>query len=503
MKTRSLLMGIDIGSTSVKCVAMTPEGEIAGSATGKYPMSSPHPGWVEQNPKHWWRAVVRAVRECLGRVEDGGRVSAVSFSGHMSALVLLDGRGEPVRPSMLVADTRCREETALLRGRFANEFKSLTGNVPIEAFVAPRLLWLKKHEPESLAKAAAMVFPKDYIRYRFTGRLATEPTDAGNTLLYDPANGEWAWELIRELGLDPGLFPPLCRTAEAIGTVSREAARLTGLTEGIPVVAGGADMACSQLGTGAIREGVMSVTLSTSAQIVVPLRSPPPSLAGLVTFHPSAVEGALYGMGTVFTGGLGVDWALRLLTGSGGGARKRSLERWTEEMKDLQPGSRGLLFLPFLVGSGTPHFDARDRASWLGLSIGQPKAQLLHSVMEGVSYNIRENVELFEKEGVPVRELRLGGGGSRNEVWCRMVGNVAGKAASMLENRDASALGAAILAGIGTGFYSSPDDAVHRAVSWKRRLEPEPSVHAAYDALYGRYLDVYRSINRYYRDCAD
>lgn len=501
METQPLLMGIDIGSTSVKCAAVTPEGKVAAAASGKYPLSSPHPGWVEQNPKHWWRAVVKAVRECTAQI-GSGRVCAVSFSGHMSALVLLDNKGEPVRPSMLVADTRCREQTGFLRERYMDVFKALTGNEPLEAFVAPRLLWLKQFEPESLEKAAVLVFPKDYVRYRFTRRLATEPTDAGNTLLFNPAAGDWEWSLIRELGLDPGLFPPICRSTETVGSVTREAARLTGLPEGIPVVAGGADMACSQLGTGATREGVMSVTLSTSAQIVVPLKAPIPSLAGAVTFHPSAVEGALYGMGTVYTGGLGVDWGLKLLSGGGssGSAERARLERWTEEMKKYPPGSRGLLFLPFLVGSGTPYFDARDRASWLGLSIGQDKPLLLHSVMEGISYNIRENMEMFEKAGVPVRELRLGGGGSRNPVWCRMVGNVAGKAVSMLENRDASALGAAMLAGIGAKCYSSPDEAVDRAVAWKSRLEPDESVHAVYDGIYDGYRDIYRSINRYYRE---
>ncbi|MBB6729604.1 xylulokinase [Cohnella zeiphila] len=498
MDIQPLLLGVDIGSTSVKCVAVEPDGTVAAAATGTYPIASPRPGWVEQRPEHWWRAAARAIRECVAGT-DASRIAAVSFSGNMSAMVLADRRGRPVRPSMLVADTRAARQAEWLKERYGEEIAAMTGNEPLAAFVAPRLLWLRENDPGALTESSRFAFPKDYIRFRLTGEWATEPTDAGNTLLFDPAKGDWAWKLIRELGIDPALFPPLCSSAEKIGRVTKEAAVRTGLPEGTPVVAGGADMACSQLGTGILAAGETAVTLSTSIQVVTPLREPIRNLAGF-TFHPSAVKGTFYAMGSVFTGGLGVDWGLRMLTGDSVSAApdRNKLERWTEAMKDIPPGSRGLLFLPFLVGSGSPSFDERDRASWLGLTLGQDKPLLLHSVLEGISYNIRDNLELLERAGIPVRELRIGGGGSRNPVWCRMVGNVAGKPASLIGNRDASALGAAMLAGIGTGCYASAEDAVAQAVRLTQRLEPEPDAAGRYDEMYPDYQEVCRSLNRYY-----
>jgi xylulokinase len=500
MQSEELLLGIDVGSTSVKCAAMTPNGQFRALASSSYRISSPHPGWVEQDPNDWWRAVVKAIRTCL-KVTDPRNIRAVSFSGHMSALVLLDDRGEPVRPSILVADTRSSKQTRFLREHYREAFVSLTGNEPLEAFVAPRLLWLKEHEPEVLAQAKIMVFPKDYIRYRMTGHLGTDPTDAGNTLLFNPRRMGWEWNFIQDIGLDTKLFPPIFRTAEIIGAISPEAARKTGLPEGIPVVTGGADIACSQLGSGAVAAGTMSVTLSTSAQIVVPLKEPLRELVGSVTFHPAAIEGTFYAMGTVFTGGLGVDWGYKLL--SGNSKMKPSdfdrLTEWTAAMEHIPPGSKGLLFLPFLVGSGSPYFDARDKASWLGLSLGQDKLLMLNSILEGITYNIRENIELFAKAGVDVHSLNVGGGGSQNPVWCRIVGDVTGKEVSMLRNRDASVAGAAMLAGIGVKCYSTIEEAVQRAVGIREKLSFSTDNHDTYNRIYNSYREVYQSLNRYYR----
>ncbi|THF73835.1 xylulokinase [Cohnella fermenti] len=498
---KTLLLGVDVGSTSVKCVAVSPDGAIAASSTGAYPLDSPNPGWVEQKAEHWWRAALGAIRHCVS-LAGGKNMAAISFSGHMSAMVLLDGRNRPVRPSMLVADNRSQPQVQWLKDRYGSAILESTGNIPVAAFVAPRLLWLKEHDPEALDAAQCFLFPKDYIRFRLTGRLETEPTDAGNTLLYDIAAQDWNYKLIRELKLNEEMFPPLRRTAEPVGRLSREASALTGLPEGIPIVAGGADMACSQLGTGAIKEGRIAVTLSTSIQVTVPLRRPTSKLAGAFTFHPSASEGAVYAMGSLFNGGLGVDWGMKLLMSSGAGraAKKTKLERWTKEMESESPGSGGLLFLPFLVGSGTPRFDSNDRGTWLGLSIGQSKPQLLHSVLEGITYSIRENMEWLALEGSTTQQLVVGGGGSRNPVWRRLIANICARSVAVLENRDASALGAAMLAGIGAGIYRSPEDAAAQAVRIAEEIEPDSGTIGEYDRLYAQYKEAYRALNQFYRD---
>jgi xylulokinase len=498
------LMGLDIGSSAVKCIVMTLDGKIKASAAYNYPIDSPHPGWVEQDPKQWWSAALQAIQTCVSLVAPE-EIQAVSFSGHMSAAVLLDESGVPVYPSILVADTRSSEQTRFLREHYMNEFVSLTGNEPLDAFVVSRLLWVQKHAPDALAKTKNIIFPKDYIRYRLTGHLGTEPTDAGNTLLYNRHTGKWHNGLIQELGLNPAQFPELCRSSDVVASISRQAASLTGLLQGTPVVAGGADMACSQLGSGAVKKGTMAVTLSTSAQVVMQVKEPLQGCSGQVTYHPSTLADSMYAMGTVFTGGLGVDWGYRLLTGKANmdSSDYNQLMVLSESMEHIPPGSNGLLFLPFLVGSGTPYFDSQDRASWLGLSLGQDKSLLLHSIMEGVGYNIRESMALFEQGGAQVDHIHIGGGGSKNPVWCRMIGDILGKDISMLANRDASAVGAAILAGVGSGSYSSVESGAEIAVGIRDTLYHSAERHQKYNGIYERYLNVYRSVNSYYQHYKD
>ncbi|WP_314000838.1 FGGY family carbohydrate kinase [uncultured Paenibacillus sp.] len=504
MRDKQLLMGIDIGSTAVKVIAMTAEGEVRASATGHYPTSSPRPGWVEQDPESWWSAAAEAIRACMAQTGPAA-IGAVSFSGHMSAPVLLDGGGKPVLPSILIADTRSFEETRYLRETYRDEFTALTGNVPVDAFTVSKLLWIKKHHPQALERAAALLFPKDFIRFKLTGHIGTDATDAGNSLLYSAAERRWAAVLIRKLGLAPELFPPVGESHHAVGKVGREAAGLTGLPEGTPVVMGAADMACSQLGTGAAQPGTLAVTLSTSAQVVLRVGSIAPEMAGRVTFHPSAIPHSLYAMGSVFTGGLGVDWGYRMLTGKTRleAADFDAIGELSERMDGLPLGSGGLLFLPFLMGSGTPYFDSSDRASWLGLSTGQDPALLLHSVMEGVAYNIRESMEVFESAGYSIQRVHLGGGGSRNSVWCRMIGDVLGKDMAVLANRDASAAGAAILAGVGSGVYETAEAAADAVVRTGAALEHSPVRHDAYNGIYRRYRKVYVALNEFYRETDD
>ncbi|MBW4084265.1 xylulokinase [Paenibacillus sp. S150] len=496
-----LLLGIDIGSTAVKVVAMTGQGSIRASASAFYMTSSPRPGWMEQDPEDWGRASFQAARKCLEQTGNA-EIVALSFSGHMSAPVMLDADGIPLLPGILIADTRSQEQTRFLRESYLERFVELTGNEPVDAFAVSKLLWIKAQHPGVLERTRCILFPKDYVRFLFTGERGTDPTDAGNSLLYNRVSGDWDQELIAELGLDPSVFPVLHASHAQVGRVSEAAERSTGIPAGTPVISGAADMACSQLGTGAVQKGTLAVTLSTSAQVVMSVPGISKAMAGRVTFHPSAMLNSTYAMGSVFTGGLGVDWGYRLLTGKGSmkAADYEELAGWSAQMEQIPPGSNGLLFLPFLLGSGTPYFDPRDRASWLGLSTGQSPALLLHSVMEGVAYNIRENMEQFEQGGYEVRKVNIGGGGSRNPVWCRMIGEVLGKEAAILDNRDAAAAGAAMLAGVGAGMFASAETAALSIVSTSASIPYSQDRHEAYERLYARYLKLYPALNEYYRE---
>jgi len=503
MRQDGLLMGIDTGTTSAKVIAMSPAGDVCASASVHYSTTSPHPGWVEQEPEVWWNAVVEAIRECLRHV-DARSIQGISFSGHMSAPVLLGVDGTSVMPSILIADMRSSEETRFLRMHYMNRMLNLTGNEPLDAFTASKLLWIKNFRPEALQQASVILFPKDYIRYKLSDRLGTDPTDAGNSLLFDREHLSWDMELIGELGLPERLFPPILLSDSVAGQVSMQAARLTGLAEGTPIITGGADMACSQLGTGAATKGKLAVTLSTSAQVVLRVNSTDDHGRGRVTYHPSAIPGTLYAMGTVFTGGLGMEWGYKLLTGKTRMEAEdyNALNALYQDDNQIPPGSGGLLFFPFLTGSGTPYFDSCDRASWLGLSTGQSPAWLLHSVMEGVAYNIRESMEVYQEAGYEINAVHLGGGGSRNSIWMRMIGDILGKDIVALENRDASAAGAAILAGVGAKIYKSAESAAASIVRTGVPYSFSPDRHATYNKLYGRYRKMYQALNEYYSEIA-
>lgn len=493
------VMAVDIGTTSVKVIVMNQSGDIIVTDSHGYSISSCNPDWVEQNPEDWWQASQKAIKTCVEHISTNDIV-AISLSGHMSAPVFMNSGGTPIYPSILISDTRSKAQTDYLNRYYYDDFVERTGNKPIDAFTVSKLLWIKENLPQLFGNSAIFVFPKDYIRYKLTNKFGTEPTDAGNSLLYDPFLKDWNWELIQELGLPTHIFPELYDSLSIFGGVSKQAAKLTGLREGIPVVTGGADMACSQLGTGAIDDETMAITLSTSGQVVIRVPTFHEKGIGKVTFHNSVLKDTFYTMGTLFTGGLGVEWAYKLLHNKDVMSKTdyQNLTLLTSEMKDYNPGSNGLLFLPFLVGSATPYYDPHDRAALIGLGLNQKKSLILHSVLEGISYNILENVNAIKDMGIHVETVHIGAGGSRNKIWCQMIADIIGCDIVPLVNRDASSLGAAIIAGVGVGLFSSIEEAVQSIVKGKELLTYDEDKNKTYQTLFESYQAIYQSVNRYF-----
>ncbi|MBE3574463.1 MAG: xylulokinase [Firmicutes bacterium] len=500
-----LVLGIDLGTSGVKCIAIDHEARVVARASAGYPLLLPRPGWIEQNPEDWWKATCQAVKACLQQIPDAqANVEAVGLSGHMSGLVLLDRTGKPVRPCILLADSRSMEETSWLATHLGDEIARRTGNVPLDAFLAPKLLWVKRHEPAAYNGASWVLFPKDYIRYRLTGRFATEPTDAGNSLFYryeaaDPA-GSWDEEMVSWMGLNLRLLPPLVPTTAVAGKVTREAAESTGLPAGTPVAAGGGDMACSAVGTGATVPGVVAVTIGTAAQVVTVVPGPSAAGRGQVTFHPHAVPGAMYSMGSILTGGLGMSW----LAGVASSVRQPSPRPAAEpavtpaDLGDfaaqVPPGSDGLLCLPFLVGRGSPDFNARVRGAWIGLSGSKDFRHLARSVMEGVAFNLKDSLRVFEAMGIRVSRIHIGGGGAASPVWRQILADVFNHPVHPLQAADASALGAALVAGVGAGIFPNVQAAAERAVHVGPPVMPQPESVSVYKTLYDVYLQAYEAL---------
>ena len=501
-----VLIGIDVGTSGLKAIALSTDGEILASASHSYPLSTPRPGWVEQDPDDWWVAACSAVRSVLdqlscsysrsdceqaSRPKNRGnpRVVAVSLSGHMSSVVMVDREGNALRPCLMLTDTRGAEEARLLKDAVEDRVTRLTGGSLRAGSVASKLLWIKRNEPEVYAKSAAFLTAKDFVRARLTGEICTEPTDAGNTMFLDPISRRWAHDLYEAMGLDPAKLPRLVETLDLTGYVTAEAAAQTGLVRGTPVIAGGADMACSALGTGCIEEGVVAVTIGTAAQVVTLAHKVDPRGAGRISFHPHAIAGELYAMGSIFSGGLTLRW-LRSVIGENEALRNRTgsyYDRISELAAEVPAGSGGAIFLPFLVGGGSPQFDPALRAGFVGLSIGTGTGELVRAAMEGVAYNALDCLNVFKEIGLPVSTVHMGGGGSASPVWRSIMAGVLGTAVRPLALRDASALGAAIIAGAGVKAFSSIHEAVRKLISFEDDVPAKEHDVAVYQRQYRLY----------------
>ncbi len=504
------MVALDLGQSSVKAVALDPQGTVRAQATARYPSAIPRPGWVEQVPDDWWAAACAALRECREQLErerlGPGDVEAVGLSGHMSGLVLVDGDGQPVRPCITISDGRATEEARALDRRMGETVRRVTGNPIINGFLLPKLEWVRRHEPERLAKARKLLMPKDYLRLRLTGKLTTEPTDAANTLLLDPVRRTWSEELRSAAEVPPGLLPELVESLAIAGHVTPETAQQTGLIAGTPVVGGGADMACSNAGIGALEPGIVAVTVGTSGQVVTTVAGIHDALFGQMTFHPQAEPPTLYAMGSHFTGGLAMAWLAHALAPDTRGpapsgqesAAAIPFEELEAEASTCPPGAEGVLWLPFLIGGGTPGFDPAMAAAWLGLRSGHRRRHLVRSVMEGVAFSLRESVELLEQVGLPVETIRVGAGGLRSQLWRRIVAGVLGRRLQRVEVGDVSAFGAALMAGVGAGWWPSLAAASRVAVRLGPTVEPPDGWPAIYEAFFRAYQAAVRQIAGFY-----
>lgn len=516
-----VLIGIDVGTSGLKTIALSTDGVVLASASHSYPLSTPRPGWVEQDPEDWWTATCRAVRSVLEELNAGTgspssaqeapqqgrqkpRVIGISLSGHMSSLVMVDGLGNALRPCLMLTDTRGAEESRLLADEVEGTVKRLTGGSLRAGSVAAKLLWIKRNEPEVYARSAAFLTAKDFVRARLTGQICTEPTDAGNTMFLDPISRSWAHDLYEFMGFDPAKLPRLVETTDLAGYVTPEAAAQTGLPQGTPVIAGGADMACSALGTGCVEEGVVAVTIGTAAQVVTLAHKVDPRGAGRISFHPHAIKGELYAMGSIFSGGLTLRW-LRGAIGENDALRDRTgsyYDRISDLAAEVPAGSRGAIFLPFLVGGGSPEFDPAVRAGFVGLSLSTGTGELVRAAMEGVAYNARDCLNVFREIGLPVSVLHMGGGGSASQTWRSIMAGVLGGTVRPLAMRDASALGAAIIAGAGVKAFSSIHEAVKKLTSFESDVLADQNDVAEYDRQYRVYDMARRALRSVYHQAS-
>ncbi len=486
------VLGIDVGTTSVKAMLVGSDGAVIAESEVGHPITVPRPGWAEQHPDIWWRSTTLAARKAMQLADKDNRsieVAAVGLGGQMHSSVFLDGDGEVIRPALLWNDVRttpqCRQimDTAGMDG-----LRSTVGNLPLEGFTAPKLLWLRQHEPQNYARLQTLLLPKDYIRYRISGDFATEPSDAAGTLLFDVRRRIWSEQMLHALEIDEGILPPVLKSHEITGVVSSAAAGELGIPAGTPIVGGGADNAASAVGCGITTGGVMQVSIGTSGTVLLP--SAEPRVAEDMNLHTfcHAAPDMWYLMGVALSAGSALRW-LRDTVAAG-----QSYDSLTADAAKTPIGGNGLLFLPYLTGERTPHNDADARGVFFGLSFSHSLAHLTRAVIEGVCFALRDSLELMRQQGVSPSEMRAIGGGSRSRMWLQTLADVFGLPIATVQISGGAAYGAALLAAIGCGMFASIEEAVQACVATDKVVEPDAKAIAQYDDLYGAYRRLYPAL---------
>jgi xylulokinase len=490
------LLGIDVGTGGTRAIVVDAAGRIIGSATDEHvPFASPQIGWAEQDPRDWWRATCGAVRAALSAAAlTGGDITAVGFSGQMHGSVLLDDAGEVIRPALIWCDQRTDAECRAITEQIgAARLIELTSNPALTGFTLPKLLWVRTHEPPAWARVAAVLLPKDYVRYRLTGDRATDVADASGTLLFDVAGRQWSGDMLDAMEIDAAVLPRAYESPEVTGTVSAEGANATGLCQGTPVVAGGGDQAAGAVGMGIVRPGAVSATIGTSGVVFAATDRPALDPAGRVHTFCHAVPGRWHIMGVTQGAGLSLRW-FRDQFGAGAGNGRDPYDRMTEEAARVSAGADGVLWAPYLMGERTPHLDPHARAALVGLAASHTRAHVLRAVLEGVTFSLKDSFSIFEEMQVPVSGVRLGGGGARSALWRQIQADVYGYPVEIVEAEEGAAYGAALLAGVGGGVWRTVEDACDAVVRVAARVMPDPAAVAVMMRQYQEYRKVYPAL---------
>jgi len=498
----AILIGIDVGTTSTRVVAFDLSGRTLAAATHGYAMATPRPDWAEQNPEDWWEATRQGLRDVAAAI-DPARVAGLSFSGQMHGSVFLDREDRVIRPALLWCDGRTAAEGAeALRIVGRRRFLSTIKNPPLPSFTLPKLLWLRRHEPRHWRRLACVLLPKDYVRFRLTGRKAMDVADAAGTAMMEVGAARWAEPLLKRLAIDPALLPPLLPSTAQAGRLTAEAARATGLREGTPVVAGAGDQPAGAVGVGVFRQGQCMISLGTSGVIFAPTRRAvaDPTLA-LATFD-HAVPRVSYLMGCMLSAGGALQWHRNVSCGDEmAAARQGGFEAYDLMLvraSRVEPGAEGLFFLPYLMGERSPHNDPKARGAFVGLSIRHERPHLTRAVIEGVSFGLRDCLEAVRARGVGVTEVRATGGGARNPFWMQTLADVLGVRVRCVESPEGSALGAALMAGVGVGVYNSFNAAAEAAVRLGPMFRPSAGARRTYEALYAGFRALYPALRPHF-----
>lgn len=503
------LIGIDLGTSAVKSVLFDENGQEIVSHSVGYPMNQPKNGWAEQNPKDWWEATVQSIQYIIAH---GGinteYITGLGIAGQMHGLVMLDEQNEVIRPAIIWCDQRTVKECAQITKIVGRQrLIDLTANPAMTGFTAAKILWVRNNEPEQYRKCRHILLPKDYIRYKLTGEFVTDVSDASGTQLLDIANRCWSDEVIERLGLDKRLLPRVCESPEVTGTIAPCAAKLTGLSVKTAVVGGAGDNAAAAVGVGVIEDKQAFTTIGSSGVVFAHTSKMCMDRQGRVHTFCCAVPGQWHVMGVTQAAGLSLKWFSENFCGQ----EKEQAEKTGEDIYSLTDqkasespiGCNKLIYLPYLMGERTPHLDPACRGVFFGLSAMHKKKDMIRAVMEGVSYSLKECLEILKETGAGISDMTVCGGGAKSALWREMLADIYGCPIKTCRSKEGPALGAAILAAVGTGIYPSVREACSQMIHCASVTQPDIPRHDQYMKFYQIYLSLYPALHDIYQNLAN
>lgn len=491
-------MGIDVGTTSARAILINKEGKFIAEGAGEYPMSAPQPAWAEQDPADWARGVRRAIHEALRRAAaKPDRIIGIGLTGQMHSSVFLDKSNNVIRPAILWCDGRTGAECEEIERRVSKKtLLEEARNIALPGFTAPKILWLKNHEPAAYRRVSRVLVTKDYIRFLMTGVFATEVSDASGMLLLNVARREWSDAILNALDIPREWLPMVFESPEITGRVSREGARLFGLAEGAPVVGGGGDQAAGAVGNGIIRAGDCTISLGTSGVVFAPASKPPPATGTTIHAFCHALPRMWHTMGVMLSAGGSVQWFRNTMRGLN---PKFSYRKMDEIAASAPPGANGLIFLPYLTGERTPYNDPDARGVFAGLSLTHDISHMARAILEGVAFGIRDSADMMRQLGVPISRIYVSGGGGQSDLWRSIIASVLARPIRRLEIDQGPAMGAALLAGVGAGVWKDVAHATKNTLRVKDEIRPLKDWSKAYADHYRRYRALYPALKDYFK----
>jgi xylulokinase len=488
---KHLFLGMDVSTTGSKALLIDEQGSVLASASSEHPISTPRSLWSEQDPLDWWQSAQASIRQALAQAGVSGEaVQAVGLTGQMHGLVMLDAQGNVLRPAILWNDQRTGEECAEITQRLGfQKLLAITGNKALTGFTAPKILWVRKHEPEVYARTAHILLPKDYVRYRLTGDFAVDKADGSGTILFDLKRRDWSPEMLDALNIPAEWLPKSYEGPEITGVINSQAAELTGLKAGTPVVGGGGDQAAQAVGVGAVMPGIVALTLGTSGVVFASTPEPYIEPQGRLHAFCHSVPGTWHFMGVMLSAAGSLRWFHDTLS------PHLSYDDLLAPTAQVPAGCEGLLFLPYLTGERTPYPDPLARAAFVGMTTRHSAAHLTRAVLEGVAFGLRDSMELIRGAGLgQIRQVRVSGGGARSPIWRQILSDVLDTEMVTVNTTEGAAYGAALLAGVGAGAWQSVQESCEATIRTPERTTPQEKSTALYQRLYHEYQALYPAL---------